>query len=61
MQALSRSHMHHGDYTRAIAIIDQCNSHCSLQLPIEMAVVYSVSLLHTGRGPEVSMNGESES
>lgn len=53
--------MHHGDYTRAIAIIDQCNSHCSLQLPIEMAVVYSVSLLHTGRGPEVSMNGETES
>ena len=41
------------EYSKAINVVDQANAHCSIQLPLEMAVVYSVSLLHTGRGQDV--------
>ena len=44
------------EYSKAINVVDQANAHCSIQLPLEMAVVYSVSLLHTGRGQDVCSN-----
>ena len=37
------------EYSKAIRLIDQVNSICSISLPLEMAVIYSVSLLYTGR------------
>ena len=45
--------MNKKEYRKAIDIVDQANARCSIQLPLEMAVVYSVSLLHTGRGQDV--------
>ena len=41
-------YMRQKEYTKAINVVDQAHAHCSIQLPMEMAVVYSVSLLHTG-------------
>ena len=37
------------DYTQALNTIDIVNSICSSPLPVDMAVIYSVSLLHVGR------------
>lgn len=46
-------YMRNKEYVKAISVVDQSHAHCSIQLPMEMAVVYSVSLLHIGRGTEV--------
>ena len=37
------------EYSKSIHLIDQVNSICSIPLPLEMAVIYSVSLLYIGR------------
>ena len=53
-------YMRQKEYTKAINVVDQAHAHCSIQLPMEMAVVYSVSLLHTGRGTDVMIENECE-
>lgn len=43
------SYLNMKDYSKALNTIDLVNSVCSVPLSIDMAVVYSVSLLHVGR------------
>lgn len=43
------SYLNMKDYSKALNTIDLVNSICSIPLSIDMAIVYSVSLLHVGR------------